>query len=170
MNDWPWARWGSSGGNPLGTNTPRTFKYVDESTTPDWAPAAELIREQVWVQRELVVHEWQKTDLLEQGVHLLENSGFCFGLTSFAQLLVYPTAIGRWVEYAWDLERAVREVDDRIKLLKTRLKLLSRRIQTILGIFRIPSFLRAVVIIQSRFYIFHGNHPPRLPGFAPLAA
>jgi hypothetical protein len=62
------------------------------------------------------------------------------------------------------LDHAVRYVDSRISTLKAFLRILNRRIQAVLGLCRSPRFLRGVVVVQSRFFAVHGNHPPRVSG------
>ena len=126
-----------------------------------------LIHEQIKLERALEVQQWHKVDLLYEGAYILGAPRIDLGLPegeNASGLLFSPAEVSYWIECASLIDRAVRDVDDRITSIKACLRILNRRIQIILGVCGLPTFLRAIVVVQSRFYIFHGNHPPRLSG------
>lgn len=158
----PWSAWRRRA-TPLLAFSDRLTNALDLTKVriisgDDMNSARELIHEQIKLERELEIQQWHKADLLQDGDYALRASRFGFGA------FFYQAAVIDWVECASHIERAVRDVDDRITSIKACLRILNRRIQTILGVRGLPSFLRAIVVVQSRFYIFHGNHPPRLSG------
>lgn len=133
-----------------------------------WA-VLEVKGQQRRLERELYSHESQRAELLQQVSSVIAPpqmafEAFGFGFAKSLAPFLWPTVAPIWTECAWLIERAVRAVDDRIASLKARLRILNRRIQVILSVLQEPRFLYAIVLIHARFYVVHGNRPPRLSG------
>jgi hypothetical protein len=131
----------------------------------------ELLRLQASVEQELKAQESLRTQLLEHTEFVLQSQ------VAWATVEPWPDDDARsattifsseyfplFGDWLFQLERVVRRVDDEIHNLKACLRLVNRRVQTILGRCRLPRFLRGAVVVESRFYMVHGNHPPRDPG------
>jgi hypothetical protein len=79
---------------------------------------------------------------------------------SSCQLAFYEASVARLQALHDELTRS----DNTILRLKALLKYLNDRIAAFLAAVRTPQFLQDSLLIQSRYYVLHGEHPPKVSG------
>ena len=81
----------------------------------------------------------------------------------YPELYLAPRLVGWIDEHLQCVKQNLRRVEREICEL-----LLSIRVRTLLGCFKVPGFLQDLVMIQKPWRFIHGAHPPRIASLCPV--